>query len=310
MLTNMNISSNLNLMKSALKKSGFTLVELMVVTGIVTILAAIVILIINPQKQLQKARDAVRKDDLSQIATALGNYSLEIGSYPLSTTDYQITNAPWGQSWQPYMVKVPQDPLPWQTYAYKSDGKTYQLYAKLENPDLNGCIACGPGGEYNYGITSSTQATLATLPAAPTPTPSPFLLPSPSPTEIPIRRYQGELSASISNPSNPKMTGMSINPFDPLFGEDQTLTVTAQDASSPIISIVAALTTDKELHNYNLSLTSGDASNGSWSATWKANDSHEKVYDLKIVATNMNGQTSTADIGFELSLKNARQSQQ
>ena len=285
------------------RSKGFTIVELLIAVSIVIIIATIVSFIINPQRIFQLARDNQRKLDLNQISQALGRYAVDKDSYPLSTSDYQIENAPWGSSWQPYLSKVPQDPLPPQTYIYLSDGTYFQLYAKLEAEDIQKCIGgCGPNGEYNYGLTSSSKVPVSSF----TPQSSPSATVSPSPSQAPVTRYQGSLSASISSPSNPRMTALLISPFDPLFGGNQTLNVDAQDNLSPITSIVATLRTDKETNNYSLSLSSGSSSLGTWTATWKANDSHEQVYNLSLVATNQSGQTSRVDVAFELSLKNAR----
>lgn len=61
---------------------GFTLVELLVVIGIIGILAAAGIVAINPMAQLAKARNAQRKADLMELARAVERYKVEHGSYP------------------------------------------------------------------------------------------------------------------------------------------------------------------------------------------------------------------------------------
>lgn len=285
--------------------AGFTLIEIMVVMAIVAILASVVILIINPQELLKKARDAQRKNNLQQIGDALARFNLDSGYYPFSTADFQITGAPWGQSWLPYMSKVPQDPLPNQSYTYFSNGAYYQLYAKLERSDGQNCTGCGPNSEYNYGLSSSSQTALTSI--TPTASPSASLTPlatlSPSPSPI---HYQGELSGFISTKDNPRMIKFIISPFDPLSGEDQTIFVDAQDSSSPITSFKVTVRTDKGQNTYPLNLSSGTDTLGTWQGTWKATDSHEQVYNISLVATNQANQSSTIDIQFEGSLKNAR----
>ena len=55
-------------------KKGFTLIELIIVIGIIALLATTVILVINPAKIFQEARDSQRIADLGQVSNALGLY--------------------------------------------------------------------------------------------------------------------------------------------------------------------------------------------------------------------------------------------
>lgn len=57
--------------RSASKK-GFTLMEILVVIGIIAILAAIVIIAINPAKQFAQARNTTREAGVNSILNAIG----------------------------------------------------------------------------------------------------------------------------------------------------------------------------------------------------------------------------------------------
>ncbi|MBI3341707.1 type II secretion system protein [Candidatus Curtissbacteria bacterium] len=66
------------------KFRGFTLIELLIVIAIMGILAAAVLVAVNPLKRQQQARDSGRKSDVGQIATALQAWSTSPGqgNYP------------------------------------------------------------------------------------------------------------------------------------------------------------------------------------------------------------------------------------
>jgi type IV pilus assembly protein PilA len=59
-------------MKKNRKTTGFTLIEILVVIGIIAILAAIVIIAINPAKQFAQARNTQRQAGVNTILNAVG----------------------------------------------------------------------------------------------------------------------------------------------------------------------------------------------------------------------------------------------
>lgn len=59
------------LMKRKNKKGGFTLIEILVVIGILAILATLVLVAVNPNKQFKAARNTKRAADVATILSAV-----------------------------------------------------------------------------------------------------------------------------------------------------------------------------------------------------------------------------------------------
>lgn len=108
---------------------GFTLVELLVVIAIIGILATLLLLQLGIARQ--RARDAKRIADVSQVRTASELYFDDAGTYP-----QVATYAGLGALLVPkYMTQLPTDPLNVGNYAYNYayNGLTrYHVWAELE----------------------------------------------------------------------------------------------------------------------------------------------------------------------------------
>jgi prepilin-type N-terminal cleavage/methylation domain-containing protein len=130
-------------------RKGFSLVELMIVIGIIAVLSAVVLGSIGSSRA--KARDARRKSDLVNIQVALRIYREENGSYPVTPGVW------WGLSdnggnrtvsgvnaYVPgltptYISVLPADPKGvtsgWSGYLYTSNGTNYKFLSHFDGPE-------------------------------------------------------------------------------------------------------------------------------------------------------------------------------
>lgn len=104
-------------------KKAFTLLEVLLVVAAIGILAGIVILAINPGKNIGDTRDTQRKADVNTIISGVYQYSIDNGSIPstITTTSTEIcqTGASSCTGYidlsvltasETYLTEIPQDP--------------------------------------------------------------------------------------------------------------------------------------------------------------------------------------------------------
>lgn len=145
---------------------GFTLIEILISVTLVSILAGLLISVINPAGLRAKARDSQRKADLKQIQTALELYFADNRQYPFSSPTCGAV-CQWRQvngsnpletalETGQYINKVPLDPKLAGTnngpcnniesnrynYLTSADGSQYILTSIMENSGSNDEASC------------------------------------------------------------------------------------------------------------------------------------------------------------------------
>ena len=147
---------------------GFTLVELLVVIAIIGILAAVVLVALNPLALMQKGRDSTRMQDLESLRKAV-DLAIADSSITLAAVTESDSNATGGtravdgtgwvkftQDTSPgvgkYLSVLPVDPTNNATYYYRyaSDGSTYELDCKFESADYQSKTANDGGNDPNW----------------------------------------------------------------------------------------------------------------------------------------------------------------
>lgn len=127
-------------------RHGFTLIELILVIGIIAIVASIVIVAVNPSQHVGEARDAKRTSDVTNILNAVLQYALdERGALPLGilkgtpkticqadVIPEDCVNKHYGVNLRmlsgSYITNIPKDPLLSQT----GTGTRYQIWQEAD----------------------------------------------------------------------------------------------------------------------------------------------------------------------------------
>lgn len=126
------------------KRSGFTLVELIITMSLIAILSSFGMNgYLNSQK---RARDAERQSDLYQYKVALENYaSVNGGNYPATSG---VANTALAVLKPNYMSDLPTDPK----------GNTYYYRGDANNWILQGCLEVGTSSPQPYQVCSNGRS--------------------------------------------------------------------------------------------------------------------------------------------------------
>ncbi len=118
-------------MKLFLSKSkGFTLIEIVLVIGILAIITAVAIIAINPVRQFEQARNTTREGHINSIGNAFYIYQIENkGRYPDCVPGYNqvVDVSECEDELVPiFIAQLPEDPSPGERYmiGYENENKT------------------------------------------------------------------------------------------------------------------------------------------------------------------------------------------
>lgn len=115
---------------------GFTLIEILIVIAIMAVLAAAIMIAIDPAKRQKQARDAARKSDIGQVANALRAYYTANSAYP-ATSGSGSSSGLTALTATGDLKLIPLDPLG-NEYQYLMFGSGLSsqavVYAEIEDP--------------------------------------------------------------------------------------------------------------------------------------------------------------------------------
>ncbi len=117
------------------------------------------------------------------------------------------------------------------------------------------------------------------------PTPTPTRVPriiTPLPTGIQTWTFSGRKTGT-----RPAIQTATVDPLTPNTDATQTVSITMiSDAS---MSATATVTTDTKKQTAPMKLTSGSATNGTWSVSWKLGDTYFYTYKIDFELTSATG---------------------
>lgn len=125
--------------------SGFNLVEISIVLGLLAVLIIAVVVIVKPDEYKKKARDTKRVSELSLLTEAISEYKLKNGAYPgtlnkLYTSDFAyaspVNNSNYGwieADLSPFIQLQYIDPI-------NKDGNIYSYFHNETDFELNAIL--------------------------------------------------------------------------------------------------------------------------------------------------------------------------
>lgn len=148
-------------------QKGFTLIELLVVIAVIGVLAAMVLIAINPLDQIARGRDAGRKSDLSQLVHAMQfRYTIKTASFVPADSAWITTLVNEGEIRNVPALKayITSGITPCETnqqnyYCYQTNGVEAIIYVRLESgPEREKCAP-----DDAYFLWASAQSATGTV---------------------------------------------------------------------------------------------------------------------------------------------------
>ena len=145
-------------------KKGFTLLEILLVIAAIGILAAIVLVAINPNRQIAQARNAQRRSDVNTIYKALEQYLIDNQSYPagVDETPKDICGTTTGcvnlgVLVPNYLAAIPTDPQGG-AYRVSKNSDNNRISVTAPSSELGQTIAINPPPPPKFIASSCTYA--------------------------------------------------------------------------------------------------------------------------------------------------------
>lgn len=128
---------------------------------------------------------------------------------------------------------------------------------------------------------------------SPTETLPPGVAKAPTPTLI---LPSGKQSFHVQGGANDysKVTAIVVDPLDAKKGQIQTLDITLSSIE-PVSSFTIDLNSDNGTHSFTSTLQSGDATNGTWHASYTFPDSADKTYNFVFHMTTSTNKVTNFD---------------
>lgn len=309
--------------------SAFTLIELLVAITILATLIAGAIFTINPRSQIEKAQDARRQEDMGAIKDALELYYHDKSCYPLGKSsitkdfiDALTKGSEWSDKGTVYMKKIPLDPGTKESYSYLTDNSTQcpqwiALFAKESKPAVidsrtgatatcslpsSGSNKCVPEG-YDptwgcvvSGISASKCPFASTDPVVQT---GYSLIKSPSTQAVVPSGPPTTFDIAMAPGSNPSFYKATVATLSGKMNQTQTVTASASDLIADIASVSAIVKTDTKIQNYSMTQISGTPTDGTWTASWKINDTAKIRFMITLFGINKAGNSKSVDIAIK-----------